>query len=69
MTPTSNVKPKSVRIILERYLGKGSTKSCTRSVRGENNSSRIYITGFGQSMHSTTSQWQSALEKSETKSL
>ena len=67
MTPTSNVKPKSVRIILDRYIGKGSTKSCTRSVPGENNSSRIYITGFGQSMPSTTSQWQSALENGETK--
>ena len=67
MTPTLNVKPKSVRIILDKYLGKESTKSCTRSVRGENNSSRIYITGFWQSMPSTTSQWHSALENSETK--
>ena len=55
-----------VHIILDKYLGKESTKSCTRNIRGEMESNRLFITGLGQTMPSATTQWQLALENSET---
>ena len=52
MTPSEDSEQLSVHIILDKYVGKDSTKSCTRNARGE-----MFIAGLGQNMLSTTTQW------------
>ena len=67
MTPPQDAKPIAVHIILDKYLRKDSTKSCTRNIHKEMESNHLFITGLGQTKPSTTTQWQLAVENSETK--
>ena len=52
MTPRTDSSPLSVHIVLDKYI-KNSTKSGARKMRGSNSSTRLFITGLGQSMSST----------------
>ena len=67
MTPPPETNPISVHMILDKYLGKESVKFCTRCYRGELSSTRIFVSGFGQLMPSSVSQWHSCLNNSDTK--
>ena len=66
MTPPVDTDPLSVHLVLDRYI-EDSTKSGARKARGESSSTRLFVTGFGQSMPETVDEWKSALSNSETK--
>ena len=66
MIPPKNVYSLSVHIVLDKYVN-NSTKSGARQMRGEINSTRLFITGLGQFMPSTIDEWKSALSNNQTK--
>ena len=66
MIPPKNVYPLSIHIVLDKYVN-NSTKSGARKMRGEINSTRLFITGLGQFMPSTIDEWKSALSNNQTK--
>ena len=66
MFPPKNVYPLSIHIVLDKYVN-NSTKSEAWKMRGEINSTRLFITDLGQFMPSTIDEWKSALSNNQTK--
>ena len=65
MSPPVGAHATAVHILLDKYIAK-STKAGARKVRGEDQSTRLYITGFDQEMP-RSDDWSMALSNSDTK--
>ena len=60
MIPTKDAKAVAVYLVVDRYK-EHTTKSGEKKIRGESNSVRLHVTGFGQTMSSTTDELNLAL--------
>ena len=66
MTPPIEANAIAVHLSVDKYI-EDSTKSSARANRGENESARSIITGFGQLMPTIIDVWNNALSNSSTK--